>query len=238
MNPRFGSNKVSLMDDSTISPAVPLRRVAPADGDATIGVPYSQDDLFAMFAGNGSFSKHLLTVYSIAIGVNAKCMAEIGIGSSTRALLAACQVTGGRLYSCDSDKKRYSRLLQLFPRSKRWRLSLTDSWNFISQLPEAMDFVSHDGSHDAKIVLEDLTLIIPKMKKFGVVTLHDVQHPKFGPALIEAVKDVARKLPISFTILPYNCGLMVIRVEESKHQAITPAGLNKGSRVVTALSAI
>ena len=218
---------------TNLTAATKLNRPDLTEVERLIGTPYTDEDLFETFRGGGSFSKHLLLLYSFVVGTNARVIADIGIGSTTRALLAAAQHTRGRVYSCDYDKRRYSRLLAIYEKSKRWRLSLTRSDTFIDSLPAGLDFVSHDGAHDAITVRDDLNRIIPKMKQFGLVTIHDTQHAEFRDELVPVINEMREKYPITTVTLPYNCGLTIIRVEESDYGKIVPSGLTKGNRVVT-----
>lgn len=212
--------------------AVPV--VGLTDEEASIGKAFSDCELLQHFRGGGSFSKHLLTIYGLAIGVNARFLVDIGIGATTRALLAAATVTRGRVYSCDFDRKRYADLLKLYPVSKQWRLSLTDSGSFIRQLPDGLDFVSHDGAHDPITVREDIAKLIPKVKQFGIITVHDTQHPQFGPGLAQTLDGLSQRFPVTSITLPFSCGLTIMRIERSKWGSISPAGMLKKGRKVTA----
>lgn len=57
--------------------------------------PYTAQSIFDGFLEDRSFSKHLLTIYSLAVGLNAKKIVDLGIGTTTRALRMAALKTGG-----------------------------------------------------------------------------------------------------------------------------------------------
>lgn len=203
------------------------------EAERRIGAPFAPAELLASFQDSGSFSKHLLVAYSLAIGCSARLMAEIGIGASTRALLAAGIETGGRLYSCSADMERYTPLLGLYPVTKRWRLSLTTPNRFIAALPEPLDLVLYRGGIRQAEVLAALLALMPKMRRFGLILMHGTQHPRFGLELTSAIADAGKRHRVSAVTLPFSGGLTVLRVEESSHPAIEPAGRVKGRRVVT-----
>ncbi len=208
------------------------------EAEKAIGTPYTTQELFDAFSGGGSFAKHLLTLYSLAIGLNAKVIADIGIGSTTRALLKAADATKGRVYSCDSDKRRYGRLFEIYPKTKRWRLSLVNSLEFIKVLPDGIDLVCHDGAHDSASVKADLEAIVPKMKQFGLIVLHGTQHVDFRDELTAVVRDLSERFPLTAMTLPFSCGLTILRVERSDLGAIAPAGPVKRGRVLTEPAAL
>jgi hypothetical protein len=81
----------------------------------------------------------------------------------------------------------------------------------------------HDAAHDYFQVKMDLTAILPKMKRFGMICVHDTQQPDLSHEMLAAIKDSVRGQPISMVNLPFSAGLAIIRVEESAHPAITPA---------------
>ena len=194
--------------------------------------PYAEEQLFAAFHESKSFSKHLLTVYSLAIGVNARKIVDLGLGTTTRAHRAAAARTGGKVYSCDVDAARFSSLLD--SQDEHWELFLGASEKFLAQLEGPLDFVVHDAAHDYYQVKMDLDAILPKMKRFGLVCVHDTQQPDLNHEMLAALKDSLRGQPISMVNLPFSAGLAIIRVEESDHPAIEPAsGLLPDGRIET-----
>lgn len=184
--------------------------------------PFSQEALFERFHATGSSSKHLLTIYSMIVGVNAKTIIDIGLGQTTGAIRAAAKVTGGVVYSCDFDKRRYASLLS--ETDDKWKLFLESSETFIPKVPDPVDFVMHDGAHDYLNVRRDIEALLPKMRQFGIICLHDTQQVELNKDMLAAIKDGTKDFPVSVVNLPYGAGMAILRVEADTHPAITPAG--------------
>jgi len=196
-----------------------------------IGKPYKIDEMHSVI---GSIAGHLPIIHALARGCGGGMMVDIGIGSTTRTLLMVAHEMNARLYSCDYDRRRYAPLTQIYPPTKRWRLSLTSSANFIDQLPTGLNFVSHDGAHDEETVRDDLLRLIPKMKRFGIITIHDTQHITLGTGMMRAINDVVARTGVSTLTLPFHNGLTILRVEVSENPAIQPTSFVKRGERTTA----
>lgn len=184
--------------------------------------PYSDAELLECFRGDGSTSKHLLTFYTLAIGLRAKIIVELGIGLSTGALRKAAQETGGTIYSYDHDRRRYAHLLD--EQTENWRLELAPTSAVLQGAPEPIDLVVHDGAHDYTNVRHDLETLIPKMRRFGIICVHDTQQPDLWWDMTLAIGHATRGHAVSATTLPFNCGLTLLRVEESRHADVAVCG--------------
>lgn len=184
--------------------------------------PYTEEEIWEQFHKTGSITKHLLSIYSLAIGINAQRIAEIGIGSTTRTLRMAAKQTGGTVFSCDVDKDRFGGLLD--EQTSDWRLFLGNSETFLRDLEGPVDLFIHDGAHDYYQVKLDLEKILPKMSTFGLICIHDTQQYELGPDMMEAINDALTGWDVSYMTLPFCCGLTLIRVENGKHPAIRPVG--------------
>jgi hypothetical protein len=57
----------------------------------------------AVLATESSLNKHYWTLFSLAYGLQAQSVFEFGAGGSSAVLLAALELTGGRLTSCDTE---------------------------------------------------------------------------------------------------------------------------------------
>lgn len=181
--------------------------------------PYTPEEMFAAFSQkNGSINKHLLIIYSFAVGVNAQRTLDLGIGDTTRALRAAMDVTGGKLFSCDIDRKRFAPLLNQV--SPAWELYLEPSDSFLKKMVPPFDFILHDAAHDYWQVRQDLELMIPMMRQFGMICIHDTQHSDIGDQMPKAIRDGCRDHQVSWVHLPFSYGMTVLRVEESTHPAV------------------
>lgn len=160
------------------------------------------------------FALHYLLLYSIVCGLETKNSYEFGTGLSTEVILNALKETGGRHTSCSKTS-----------REEICEGSLKDNTNWthhhmissealrLLEDDELFDFVLHDGSHNGKIVAPDLVAIVPHMKQYSMILVHDTQHSKSGHSTFEAVVKGLRGVPYSFTTLPYGYGLTIVRIE-------------------------
>ena len=178
----------------------------------------SEEEMFSRFRLSGGTSKHLLILYSMVIGVGAKTIVELGLGQTTGVLRTAAMETGGTLYTCDFDRRRFE--YALAEQDDHWKLYLEDSASFLAKLPEPFDFVMHDAAHHYLAVKRDLEAIIPRMRKFGIICVHDTQQIDLSRDMLAAVRDATRNFSVSVTNLPFNAGLAIIRVEASSHPPI------------------
>ena len=196
--------------------------------------PLSPERFWQVFQLPDGTSKHLLILYSLAVGTNAKVILEFGLGRTTGALRAAARCTGGVVSTCDFDKRRFAGLLEL--QDAQWQLFLEPSQRFMKRFPGPIDFVMHDGAHDFDNVLADLDSIIPKMRKFGLVCVHDTQEPDLYRDMLGALTEISRRYAVSMVNLPFASGMAIIRVEEGLEPAVTPlAGLLPDGRSDTEL---
>lgn len=184
--------------------------------------PFTTDELFSTFHQEESSSKHLLVIYSLAIGLKAKNILDIGMGLTTRTLRSAVQITGGTVHTIDWNKKRFADLTQ--QQTPQWRLYLEECDQVIQKIQEPFDFVMHDGAHDYFQVKKDLLDILPRVKKYGIICVHDTQHYSFGRDMILAIQDAVQEYSVSLTVLPYGAGLTIIRMEESIHETVKLQG--------------
>lgn len=173
--------------------------------------PYSREGIFEALHRPTSFSKHLLTIYSMAVGLGAKRMIDIGIGTTTKALRMAAIETGGVLYGCDNNPN-YARFLK--EQDEHWEFHLCTSDEFLRQLEGPIGFAVHDGSHAYRVVKNDLELLLPMMRTFGIIAVHDVHWSQNQGAIMTAIKEATEGWPTSMTILTYCAGLAIIRIEE------------------------
>lgn len=161
------------------------------------------------------FSRHYLLLYSVVLGLEAKSVFEFGIGFSTKVIMKALEKTKGRLTSvdvrdaeiCGISKKEQCKF------SKKWKFLHGRSQEILKDFGESsFDLVLHDGAHNGPTVRDDLKLIIPRIKKNGILLIHDTEH-KYTDILdgvIEALKGTKHQR----IELPYGCGLTIIRILE------------------------
>jgi len=72
----------------------------------------------------------------------------------------------------------------------------------------------HDGSHEQEIVEQDLRNIIPKIKKNGILLIHDTLHPGKFKVDFDQCEKVIKDIDHEFVTFPFGYGLTVIKVKE------------------------
>lgn len=117
---------------------------------------------------------HFITLFSIAISLNAKEILEIGTraGFSTIALNSAIGLTKGRLTSVDI---KVPAIYYQLPFPKNWTFVHSDSIAFLKSLEDnkKFDIVFIDGNHVYKQVKQELELISNHVEKNSLILLHD-----------------------------------------------------------------
>jgi len=175
----------------------------------------------ASLAAESSLNKHYWTLFSLAYGLQAQLAFEFGVGGSSGVLLAALELTGGRLISCDPEPREglFERMphLRSAAHSARWTFRNMGSSQALRELrDEVFELVLHDGSHEPEQVEEDIVGILPRLKRYGVLLVHDVEQFALGPqvrrGLMAGIRRSRRR--VSMTSLPYSDGLAIVRVED------------------------
>lgn len=178
-------------------------------------------------SGKTGFCRHYMTLYSVILGMESKNVFEFGSGFSTKTILLALEQTEGKLITCDCRPKEES-LMHYFNDPEQTE-RLFNRWEFLhkrsSQVKqdvenEIFDVVLHDGSHTWREVEEDLRMIIPRMKKGGILMLHDTNHPTENYQLDKALNGIGPNISnggeadFNFERLkiPYGYGLSIIRI--------------------------
>ncbi len=174
----------------------------------------------AVTARESSLNKHYWTLYSLAYGLQAQKVFEFGAGTSSRVLLEALRITGGHLVSCDLSDPRpaWARNGVALDEaiSRQWTFLNVSSAEALTQVgPEGFDLVLHDGSHEELEVAADIWTILPRMKQFGLLLVHDVEQFELGPQVRRGVLRGVKQsnVQVSVTSLPYSDGLAILRVE-------------------------
>lgn len=168
--------------------------------------------------GTGGFTRHYLTLYSITIGMEAKNVLELGAGFSSRVFITALRQTGGKLTTCDNRSLEKKGLTDVMEQNKeRWEYHEMNSRDFLPSLKDqTFELTLHDGAHDFKNIILDLWKIAPRMKKNGIILIHDTYHPHLKKRFL----GLAVRIGMLFTryeimTLPYGCGLSLIRIKSN-----------------------
>lgn len=182
--------------------------------------PSAAPDLSEIIAkGHGAasgFARHYLTLYAMVLGLRAKRVCEFGAGGSTETILRALETTGGSLVTSDQRPLSGVGLPDDIAARHAGRFEYVQGSadSFLPRLKsEAFDLVLHDGSHEFAQVFRDLRAVLPRVKRDGLVLVHDTNHPTF-PYLRHAATLAlwATGTRYQKVTLPYGCGLTVIRV--------------------------
>lgn len=136
-------------------------------------------DLYkACCANTTDIHEHLPTLYHETIEREAQQVIELGVrgGQSTIALLAAVEVTGGQLWSCDIADPRVDANIAAHP---QWTFKLGDDLQAVDEAPESCDVLFIDTSHTYTQTLAELEAYGPKVRPGGIILMHDTEllHP-------------------------------------------------------------
>jgi predicted O-methyltransferase YrrM len=185
-----------------------------------------------VLTGKGDSDKHLLTLYSIAIGMGAQRILELGVrgGSTTLPLLMAAQKTGGMLTSVDIEDTKFVPPSALA--STPWKFVKQDALAFLraQQPTEPYDLIFIDDWHAYDHVKQELVEIDRLVSPRTVILVHDLMYGNTCPHYHSdlTLKDgqwanggpyrAVAELPSQFwefATLPYNNGLTLLRKKYS-----------------------
>ena len=125
-------------------------------------------------------SEHLLILFALVVGSNAKTIVEIGAGQSTFVLTTAADITNGEFYSIDLTKQARERL---FPEAPN--LDLEPKYHFVGgnsidtkdtsgvKWDKPIDFLFIDSGHTYDLTIGELKKFTPFVKPGGFVCMHD-----------------------------------------------------------------
>lgn len=92
------------------------------------------------------------------------------------------------------------------------------------------DFCLHDGSHAAETVAADLRLIVPRMRQYGIIAVHDAHHSYSGDEMRRGIREGLYHVLHTQMTLPYGFGLTLIRIEgNSQNGPVALSWRKKGS---------
>lgn len=170
---------------------------------------------------------HLEFLYEtvVDIGTHLPSRAKVGIielgvrtGQSTCAFLAALEQVSGTLWSVDSAPPEVPPEWLSLP---GWKYLQADDLSeaALAFLPKRCDVLFIDTTHGYEHTLTELTYYVPRVRRGGVVLLHDTQFAPPGTDLGKPDGDVARALDeycqahvLAWENRPGFYGLGVIRI--------------------------
>lgn len=182
--------------------------------------------------GTGDSDKHLMTLYSIAIGMKAKRILELGVrgGSTTLPLLMASDKNKGSLTSVDIEDTTFTPPYNL--NTSCWKFVKSDALSFLKSqtTTEPYDLIYVDDWHAYNHVKAELIEIDRLVSPKSVILIHDLMYGNTCPHYHSdlTLKDgqwadggpyrAVAELPSQFwefSTLPYNNGLTILRKKYS-----------------------
>jgi len=130
--------------------------------------------------GKGDSDKHLITLFSLVLQLNAKNILELGVrkGVTTLPLLAASKITGGSVVSVDIDSTEFLCPNEL---KSRWTFIQSDAIQFLQQNTTIWDLVYIDDWHSYDHVKKELELLDSKITPSTIIVLHDLMYANYEP---------------------------------------------------------
>jgi predicted O-methyltransferase YrrM len=182
-------------------------------------------------------SPHYPILWALVRGLEAENTFEFGAGDSTRVFLDAAAATGGRHHSCSMEAKGAVLGGALATRPEwAWHHHGLSS-EALKRLPAELgfDLVLHDGSHSEEIVREDLIAILPRIRRHGLLCIHDTLHSGCGAGMRAGVRAALKERGLHPLTLPFGFGLTLVRVDESAQAPIRIRRSKRGSEHRTEL---
>lgn len=143
-----------------------------------------------------------IVLYTLVRILQPKQIIEVGgfVGCSTANMLAAVEKNKVGCITSVDIKNRLS------VSSKLVNSVVSDGVEFAKNFSGSVDFVFEDGPHTLEFTRDICKNLSEKLTPGGVITMHDVEHPVVGAAVLEgarqALGDVGHVL-----IAPSDCGI-------------------------------
>ena len=177
--------------------------------------------------GNGDSDKHLMTLFSIAISMNAKKILELGVrdGKTTLPLLLAAKINSGKVTSIDindtifkppdnlKDYLEFKKMdalkyLEEVDKNEPFDLIYIDDWHAYSHVKTELEYIDRMVSPKSIIILHDLMYGNHVPHYHSDLTLKDGQWAEGGP--YRAVAELNPQF-WEFSTIPSNNGLTILR---------------------------
>ena len=181
--------------------------------------------------GNGDSDKHIMTLFSIAVGGKSKNIIELGVrgGNTTLPLILAAKLNGGKVTSVDINETEFECPEDL---QDNWTFVKSDAIEFLSKInsDETIDLIYIDDWHSYEHVKKELEIIDSLISPSTIILLHDLMYGNTNPFYHTdlTLKDgqwanggpyraVAELNPQfwEFATLPWNNGLTILRKKYS-----------------------
>lgn len=182
--------------------------------------------------GVGDSDKHLLTLFSIALSINARSILELGVRSGTTSLpfLMAVDATDGFLESVDINPTSFECPDEFKNRWKFYQNNALDILKIKTEKKEKYDLIYVDDWHSYEHVKMELEYIDQMVRPGSVILLHDLMYgntcPYYHVDLTTCSPQWANGGPYravaelnpnfwEFSTIPSNNGLTILRKKYS-----------------------
>jgi len=204
---------------------------------------FCEDMIHGMFFDDYSTSKHALVLYSMAIGLKAKTIVEVGFGRSTLALLLAVEhlrqsEVDSNLICCDRyDYSSYLHVMDTEIDKSMITFVVGDAKSLIrplhGKLSNGIDFMFLDyfssRERSAESTYKAIHRFLPYMRQNGIIAVHDTIEKKYF--VKDAFKCLREDKNLEVMSLPYNYGLGLIRkLDKSEYGKIEDNWKKKGDK--------
>ncbi len=158
-------------------------------------------------------------LYNTVKKINAKNVLELGVGNatSTIALLASLEETGGKLTSVDIiDNPWYDRnspnKVKSLGLEKNWNFITGDDLEYAKTCQDRYDIVFLDTDHTYRQTLNELNAFTPFLNTKGCMILHDTLHPDHSIdvnlAVLKFIREEKEKNKYwGYILYPTTCGM-------------------------------
>ena len=181
--------------------------------------------------GNGDSDKHLMTLFSIALGSKSKKILELGVrnGKTTLPLLLAAKINGGKVISIDINDTRFTppddlkdylefvkmdalQYLKDVNKEEPFDLIFVDDWHSYQHVKKELEYIDQMVSPRSIVLLHDLMYGNYTPHYHSDLTLTEGQWAEGGP--YRAVAELNSQF-WEFSTLPFNNGLTILRKKYS-----------------------
>jgi len=191
------------------------------------GNDYLTDVMYDVINGSGDSDRHLMTIFSIALGVKAKKILELGVrsGKTTLPLLLAAKINSGKVTSIDINEtdfkapdelKKYLefkkmdalKYLEEVSKEEPFDLIFIDDWHAYQHVKKELEYIDKMVSPKSVILIHDLMYGNHAPHYHTDLTLKDGQWAEGGP--YRAVAELNPQF-WEFSTIPVNNGLTILR---------------------------
>lgn len=188
---------------------------------------YLNNVIYDVINGNGDSDKHLMTLFSIALGTKSKKILELGVrdGKTTLPLLLAAKINNGKVTSIDindtiftppEELKEYLefkkmdalKYLEEVSKDEPFDLIYIDDWHAYQHVKKELEYIDQMVSPRTVILLHDLMYGNHAPHYHSDLTLKDGQWEGGGP--YRAVAELNSQF-WEFSTIPVNNGLTLLR---------------------------